>query len=367
MKWALLLALLLAAQFALAGFNDMVFSSPQANGQFHQGDYLNFTLVLNNTGILDGGAVYVANVTLGPELCINNGVPITIPGAIVCTETAQDTSCAQRFVRAFRANVFNFTNVSTVEGCNSGRYKLHFTVSGTSEVGNGGTFSTVPKTKTQEFEMDFVGQLACGDGICTTWKGENCTRCPQDCGRCPECAPGAKACVNDSAAECDARGFWQMTEFCVAGCHLVNETPQCLEPCIDGTKTCTSEDVLAVCVAKRWENRTCPYGCIFDDCKGNCDVAGCADRCMGGVLYSQGTCDHVRGVCGYAKNETCGQGCNEDGSGCAGQGGGGGGGADLMLIIGAVVVVVLAAVAYFKFARKKKEEPPPLQEFKPPF
>jgi len=368
------LLLFLAAPLALAGFGNLILISPQAGGTFHQGDYLNFTLIINNSGIHDGGAVYFTNITFLPNPCINNGEPISLPGAIVCPESAIDPGCVQRFRAAHLQNVFEFRNLSTVEGCGDGMYKFHFMVSGNNEVGMDGSFSSFPKNLTQEFEMNFLGQLKCGDGICTVWKGENCSNCMSDCGRCPECAPGEVSCVNDSVGTCDERGFWGITEECVAGCWGVDEMPRCVTPCIGSSKMCVGENILSVCVAQRWENRSCPYGCIYDDCKGNCDAVGCGDRCTQGLLYTQGTCDHVRGVCSYAGNETCAQGCSEDGGKCAGASGGGGG-VDLTLLFGAIAAVVVFGVVYFKFIRKKKEEapPPPLYpplelppELKPP-
>lgn len=358
-----LLFLLLAVPLAFAGFGDLILTSPQAGGKFHQGDYINLTLVLNNTGTQDGGAVYLTGVTLAPDPCINNGVPITIPGAIACPEASADSGCVQRFRNANMSNTYTFRNVSTVEGCGNGRYRFSLVVAGNNEVGQGGFFGPFLKSKSTDFELDFIGPLYCGDRICTAWKGENCTTCSVDCLRCPECVPGAIACVNDSVGTCDWQGYWETMAFCEAGCHIVNETPRCVAPCVDGTKECIAENILAVCVAKRWENRTCPYGCIFDSCKGNCDEAGCPPRCILGLLYSEGTCDHVRGTCNYAKNETCGLGCNADGSACMGQEAGGGG-MDLMLIVVPIIVIIAAIIAYLKFF--KKREPPMLDDIMPP-
>ena len=350
---AVVILIALAAPFAAAGFADLIISSPQSGAEFHQGDYITITVVLANTGMSDGGAAYLTEVRLVPNPCINHGVEISLPGAIICPPSSMDSGCSLRFRNATLTNTFTFSNISTSEGCGNGKYEFTVRVSGNNEVGQGGFFGPFLQSKEREFEYDFIGPLYCGDRICTEWKGEDCHTCSVDCERCPECTPGETACSRDSIAACDERGYWEEVGYCEAGCHLVNGTPTCKEPCIDGIKSCVAENILTVCVAKRWENRTCPYGCIFDSCKGACGELGCENRCMGSTLFSGGVCDNVTGMCSYSRNETCPDGCTQDGTACLTKGGLAAG-FDIMLIAAAVLAIGAGVFAYFKFFRKKK-------------
>lgn len=345
--------LLILIPLASAGFADMVLTSPQGGQPVRQGGNITLALVIRNAGLSDGNAVYVTKVMLTPSSCINNGTPVTWHGAvIVCPEGTPDVTCAFRFRNATVNNTFAFEGITTMETCDNGEYAYSFYVEGNSEVGSGGSFSRTPKNATRAFTLSFTGPFYCGDGICTGWKGENCSSCSRDCGRCPECTPEKIACVNDSVMTCNSTGFWEITQFCEAGCQLDRRgDPVCTEPCPEGDRECIGLNLASVCVNKRWRNETCPFGCLLGECKGNCDTAGCNDSCSQNVRYYGGACDHVTGRCSYSK-ENCSLGCA--GNGCAGPGGGGGGGISITTLVAAIALVaVIALVAYLKFIKKK--------------
>ncbi len=353
MACAKLAFLLLLIPIASAGFADMILTSPQDGQAVRQGGNITLALVIRNAGLSDGNAVYVTGVTLIPSSCINNGTPVTWRGAVIaCPEGTSDATCAFRFRNATVNDTFAFENIPTMETCDNGGYSYSFYVEGNSEVGSGASFSRTPKNATTAFSVRFTGPFYCGDGICTAWKGENCSGCPRDCGRCPECTPEKIACVNDSVATCNSAGFWETTQFCEAGCQLDRRgDPACTAPCPESDRECVGLNTASVCVNKRWKNETCMFGCLLGECKGNCDTEGCNSSCSENVRYYNGTCDHVTGRCSYSK-ENCSLGCA--GAGCAGPGGNVGGGISTVTIVAAIALIAAAALAiYFKFVKKK--------------
>jgi len=207
-----------------------------------------------------------------------------------------------------------------------------------------------------DYSLEFTGPYYCGDGICTAWKSENCTSCPEDCGECPVCTPGTRLCVNDSVHVCSETGFWELEEFCDAGC-VYDEAlkPKCRTPCVTGVQRCVGQNTLEVCVDKRWQNQSCDFGCLADACRGNCDKAGCPDYCENGVRYFNGNCTPVTGICDY-EQEACAGACAADGVSCASTPTNGGsasnGGFDLLTTAGIVLGAALLGAAFFMIFKR---------------
>jgi len=350
------LAFLLFPLLAAAGWGDLTYSSEQSGMEFRQGGNITITLNITNTGVRDGGAVYISNVTLVPGPCINNGTNITIGGGIICPNSTIDAGCAFRFRNATFKSFYSFENLPTSEACPNGEYYYEFLIVGNKEIGPGGNFAPGAMNASPKFSIRFIGPHFCGDGSCDGWRGETCETCSEDCGRCKECTPGERRCFGDDIGTCGSDGFWSYTH-CLGGC-MPNEAgePECIPPCTPGEKQCISANVLAVCENYKWRNVSCPFGCLYNDCKGDCEIAGCPETCANSIHLFNGSCNRVTGRCAY-ESEHCSEGCDESGIACAGakptpSAGGGGGGFDLTIAGVIILLLALIAAAYMKFMKK---------------
>ena len=350
------LVLLLLPLAASAGWNDLVYSSGQSGMDFRQGGNITLVLDINNTGVRDGSAVYISNVTLLPGPCINNGENITVSGGVICPNSTIDIGCGFRFKNATIKSSYSFENLPTSEVCPNGDYYYVFLVFGNKEIGSGGNFASGLMNASPRFTIHFIGPHFCGDGSCDEWKGESCETCGEDCGRCKECIPGERKCVGDDIGECNSDGFWEYTR-CIGGCRLnATDEPECVPPCTPGEKQCVSANILAICENHKWRNVSCQFGCLYDDCKGNCETAGCPEMCANSTHLFYGKCNRATGKCTY-KSEHCSQGCDEAGIACAGAqqtppAAGGEGGFDLTLVIVPIILLIVLAVLYLKFIKK---------------
>ncbi|MDD5317937.1 MAG: hypothetical protein PHF51_04390 [Candidatus ainarchaeum sp.] len=365
-------AVLLASAFsycACAGWNDLVFASPQEGSELRQGENVTLTLVITNANVFDGNAAYVANVTLLPGRCVNNGVQVTVPGAVICPESNIDFACRFRLRNASQQSVYEFASLSTDESCANGTYGYAFRLEGNSEVGAGGSFSEEARVSLPSFTLRMAGPHFCGDGTCDSWHGENCSTCARDCGPCPQCAEGESRCIGDSVARCGFDLQWNLSS-CAAGCTLSSSgEPECVPPCAEGEMQCVSGAVLHECVNGRYINRSCAFGCAFDECRGSCQADGCPDKCLTGIRYHSGECILSTGQCTYA-SEYCRQGCSQDGSACAvavqpTPTPGGGGLEGYVAPAAALLILIIAAAAAYRFSQMRRNPPKPAKEDAP--
>jgi len=305
----LVLLLLAFAGAASAGWNDMVFRSSENLQDFHQGRPISLSVLVNNTEDDDGNAVYILNITLNVPECVNNGVPITVDGVIICPTT--DSSCKNRFRNAGTSATFNFTNIPTNASCRNGLHAYNFTFKGNVELlGSESKWSTtLRETNTTPYFFRFIGADVCGDSLCANV--ENCTTCPNDCGRCPECASGARTCLNNSIYACVGGFFTSRIETCEHGCEVVNGTPQCRRLCTEGAKMCADDGrTLQTCTNNAWVNQTCIRGCVDNACETNlCQGIVCPDKCENGTAQSYGFCEPSTGNCTYMTVQNCSNGC----------------------------------------------------------
>ena len=306
--------LLVLSGLTLAGWNDMDFSSPENYGDIHQGRSINLSLNVSNNGDTDGYAVYIINVTLLPPPCVNNGTPITIPGALLCTTA--DPSCRNRFSRAPTSKSFIFANVPTDPSCLNGLYNYSFVLEGNTELVSAGSrwSPETRRTETVAYHLRFVGPDVCGDGTCGG--GETCSSCEEDCGICPECSAGQRTCLNSSVVECRNGSFTRIIERCSAGCEMTDSGPACLRVCAEGAARCANATTLERCVNNTWVAEMCRTRCEGNACSTNlCAGVSCPDKCEGDIAFSYGSCDPKYGTCTYFGITNCPAGCS--GTRCA--------------------------------------------------
>lgn len=306
--------LLLLASAVLAGWNDQRFSSPQSFQDFHQGRPINITLNVSNLNKTDGYATYIANVTLHPPSCINNGTDITVVGAILCTSA--DPNCRTRYHTAPDSYMFNFTNLSTNSGCANGLAPYSFTLDGNTEyIGYTNVWSPdARQTNTSADYLRFIGADSCGDRTCAPVV-ESCSTCEADCGRCPECSGSERVCRNSSILEC-VNGFFNRTiTQCSNGCETTGGVTACRRTCpTNGEARCADDNrTLQTCVEGDWRNETCVRLCANNACATDlCTGVACPDKCEAGTAYAHGACNPESGNCTYFTVLPCPNGCEGD-------------------------------------------------------
>ena len=304
---------LLLVGLATAGWNDLAFSSHENLMDVRQGRNISISLNISNTGYSDGYAVYVLNVTLHPSQCINNGIPVTSEGGILCPKG--DALCRIRFPSAGTTMILNFTDLPTDPNCSNGLKEYYFTVEGnTEQTGNEGKWFPVVRTSnTSIYYVRFIGPDVCGDGLCGG--SESCVTCAADCGRCPECSSGTRACRNNSVYECVGGFFTRLIEECKYGCEELDGSPRCRRICTEGETRCADARTLQICRNNDWVNETCLRGCRNGACESNlCTGVSCPDYCENNVSYAYGACDPATGSCVYYDVRNCEYGCL--GAGC---------------------------------------------------
>ena len=307
--FAVLLLCLLLAGTCFAGWNDLVFKSPENLNDARQGRGISLTLNITNNGHEDGYAVYILNITLYPPSCVNGGNPVTAPGAIVCPK--DDPSCRNRYSGSSTSVLFNFTDMASDPDCSNGLKGYNFSITGTKEnIGAESAWSSTRyTTNTSTYYVRFIGPDACGDVACGG--NETCATCPADCGRCTECVGGTRACVNNSIYQCVNGFYTYRVEECTHGCVDTDGSPSCRRICAEGEKHCAEDGTtLQTCRDNDWHNETCQRGCADGACQANlCLNVVCPDYCENGISHSYGSCNPSSGECTYYDVRSCSYGC----------------------------------------------------------